>query len=197
MYRFLIAAAFILFPLARPAFCQAPDQADPDLRKPRRMAISAEVGANSLATLVGPIFSYYVNPQVILDMGVGLSTVGYRPGIRARYNFSRAKLTPFVSGAFKYGMGTSATNITVKNGTSQEEFRVKAKPSPFLDLAFGLDYLAHNGFLCMGTLGYSKLLGSRNYEVLDGFTPNEKSTDVLDLMFGSGLAISVSLGKAF
>lgn len=188
--------AILLF-LAGLASAQSPDSSNPYVRKVRPWAISGEIGANGLATLLGPIVSYYVAPQVALDFGLGISVVGLRPGIRGRYNFSMAKLSPFVSGAFKYGLGTQAADITIKNGDTEEKFRVKAEPSAFLDLAFGLDYLANNGFLLMGTLGYSARLGGTNYKVMDGFTPADKSKDVLALMYGSGLGLTVSLGKAF
>src|SRR4051812_42587592 len=77
------------------AFCTAPfAKSAPAARnqpKPRPWALTAEAGINSLASLAGPVVSFYPKPQLAVDLGAGLSSGGLRPGLRARYLFSREK----------------------------------------------------------------------------------------------------------
>jgi hypothetical protein len=170
---------------------------NPYVRHPRKTAISGEVGANSLASLFGVDFTSYLGPQFALDAGLGVSVNGLRPGIRARYNFTMAKLTPFVAGGLKYGAGLKGGKFRFKHDGITEEHQVEGKASPFLDVAVGFDYLAHNGFLMLGTLGYSALLRDKNYSIQDGNTVSQAYVDFLNLAFGSGIGISLSFGKAF
>jgi hypothetical protein len=176
------------------AAAQVPDSLNPYVRKPRTAAVSAEVGGNSLAGLVGLKGTLFVNPQFAVDVGLGISLTGLRPGAYARYNFTKGKLSPFAYGGFKVGLGIPSMEGTdIETG---EEIEIRIKPSPFLDLGVGLDYLAHNGFYLMMGLGWSELLGGDNFEYPSGPVSQEEE-DIDRVVFGSGLGAFLNLGYAF
>lgn len=172
------------------------DASNPYVRKPRSAAVSLEAGMNSLSSLVGIKGSFFVSPQFAVDVGIGSSSVGLRPGVYARYLFSKAKFTPFVYGGAKYGLGSGGTSVEVEDTETDTKYQLEVKPSPFVDFGLGIDYLAHNGFYFTGGLGWSQLLGGKNYS-WDGPEPSEEFDDVMAFVLGSGLALSLSLGYAF
>ena len=61
----------------------------------------------------------------------------------------------------------------------------------------GVEYVADNGFQVIANAGYSQLWGGRNYHFAPGSVPSEKGEKALKAAFGSGIMLSVSLGKAF
>ncbi len=196
MFRFIVTASLLFLSIPAIGSDEISEASDPSFRTPRQSSISLELGANSLASLVGVTYGYYFQPQMALDVGLGLSGVGIRPGLRARYNFSRKKLSPFVSGAFKYGLGTGNTEVSVEDIDTKEKLFLKISPSAFLDVGLGVDYLANNGFLFLGTVGYSMLMGGDNFTVVSG-SPSPRSQDALKLAYGSGVTLGLSFGKAF
>lgn len=169
---------------------------DPSLRKPRTGAVSLEVGGNSLASLLGLKYSHFVTPQVAVDVGIGLSGAGLRPGVYGRYLLSPKKFSPFVYGGFKYGMGSMGQTFEVTDPETDQTLGIEIDPSPFLDFGVGLDYLAHNGFYLVCGMGWSQLLGGDNYTWKAG-SPTEDADAVAELAYGSGLALFLSLGYAF
>ena len=86
----------------------------PELRKPRNWALSAEIGMNSLSSMMGPVATWYVSPHYALDFGAGLSAVGLRPGVRGRYLFSLEKTAYFAGLGLKYGMGTGDETVKIE-----------------------------------------------------------------------------------
>jgi hypothetical protein len=172
------------------------DSSQIEFRKPRQWALSAEVGLNSLSSLVGPVFSYYVRPQVALDLGVGLSSTGTRPGLRARYLFSKEKTSFFGGAGFKYGLGTDGEKVDFKDTETKVDLKMTLGKSAFMDLMLGVDFLANNGFLVLAEIGWSQLITKMPYTIVDG-TPSQKTIKALDFTLGSGLMLSASLGKAF
>jgi hypothetical protein len=166
-------------------------------RNQRKWAVSGEIGMNSLSSLLGPVVSYYAKPSLAVDLGVGLSSSGLRPGVRGRYLFTPNDKTSFFGGlGFKYGLGSGDQEAKVKDADTQVEMKLKTNPTAFLDLMLGFEFLANNGFLVIANAGYSQLLTDDPYEMTDG-TPSEKGKNVLDLVFGSGIMLSASVGKAF
>lgn len=182
--------------LATVAAAQTEETANPDLRKPRSTAVSLEMGGNSLSSLVGLKGSFFVRPQVALDVGLGLSGTGLRPGVYGRYLFSRAKFSPFAYGGLKYGLGTGGQSVEIKDPETDADLEIEIKPSPFLDFGVGVDFMAHNGFYFTGGLGWSQLLSGKNYEYTAG-TPSEEAEDLAKFAYGSGLGLFLSLGYAF
>ncbi len=195
------SALLCLVSLAATAFGQtdsseAKTGAEVELRKPRVWAISGEIGINSLGSLLGPVATWYAKPRLAVDFGAGLSTNGLRPGVRARYLFSLDKTAYFAGAGLKYALGSGDREAKVKDPDTNEELKVKTDGCGFADLMLGVEYLADNGFVVIADAGYSQLLGGVNYHVTGG-TPSAKADKAFKTIFGSGIMLSVSLGKAF
>jgi len=173
-----------------------PDSLNPYVRKPKSAAVSVEAGSNSLASLVGFKATVFIDPQFAVDLGLGASLVGFRPGIYARYLFSKAKLAPFVYGGFKYGMGFD-TPIEMEDEETGQLYEMTIDPSPYADFGFGLDYLANFGFYLNAGIGWSQLLGGNNIDYVSGATPTQEDQDINEIIAGSGLGLFLSLGYAF
>ncbi|MDQ3001367.1 MAG: hypothetical protein M3Y08_08910 [Fibrobacterota bacterium] len=204
---FRITRAFILAAIALPAlvFSQSdatvssePAETDTlELRKPRTWALSAEIGVNSLGSLLGPVGTWYVFPHCALDMGVGLSSAGLRPGLRARYLFSLEKTAFFAGLGLKYTLGTDGEYVKVQDPDTKQDLEIQIDGSGYADASMGVEYLADNGFLVIANAGYSQLLGGQNYHYRPGSTVSDKSEKFYKTILGSGVMLSVSLGKAF
>ncbi len=178
------------------AFCQT-DSAESDLRRPRTWALSAEVGMNSLSSLIGPVATWYAKPRLAVDFGIGLSSVGLRPGIRARYLFSLDKVAYYAGAGLKYGLGSGGQDVKIQDPDTKKDIMVQIKGSGFGDLMLGVEYLANNGFLVIANAGYSVLMGGKNYTFANGTVVSDKTDKAFQTVFGSGVLLSVSLGKAF
>ena len=184
---------------AAAAHAQAADstEAAEDARQPRRWAVSGEIGLNSLASLIGPVFTFWAKPAFAVDLGAGLSSSGLRPGVRARYLFTARDKTSFFGGVgFKTGLGSNGQEFKVEDPETKADLRLITNVTYFADAQLGTEFLAGNGFLVIGNVGYSVLLSADPYEVASG-SPSKKATKALDAAFGSGPMLSVSLGKAF
>lgn len=193
----LICAAAVRAQSAESADSAAAEDSAADARHPRRWAISGETGINSLSSLVGPVFTYWARPALPLEFGVGLSSSGLRPGLRARYLFTPGDRTSFFGGAgLKFGVGSGGEDFEIEDPDTKEKLRAKTHPSAFADLMLGSEFLAGNGFLVVFNVGYSLLLGGDPYEFTSG-SPSKQAKKVFDAVFGSGPMLSVSLGKAF
>jgi hypothetical protein len=207
MFRNALAFATLLACLAPVAYGQTDsaqtaageatgESPESELRKPRAWALSGEIGINSLSSLVGLAATFYVNPRFPVDVGLGLSQNGLRPGVRARYLFSADKVAYFAGAGVKYGLGAGDTEIKVDDVETKEKLGITLDPTGFVDAMLGVEYLADNGFLVIANAGYSQMLGGKNWHVASG-TASDKSVKTFDTIFGSGIMLSVSLGKAF
>lgn len=177
-------------PVPEPAFV------DPAARKLRTGAVSLELGGNSLSSLIGLKYSHFVTRQVAVDVGLGLSGTGLRPGVYGRYLISPNKFSPFLYGGFKYGIGSMGQTFEVTDPETDETLGIEIDPSPFLDFGVGLDFMAHNGFYLTCGMGWSQLLNGQNYTWKSG-SPTDDADAVAKLAYGSGLALFLSLGYAF
>lgn len=205
MFRNVLAFASLLACMVPAAYGQADsaqtdagrESPEPELRKPRAWALSGEIGLNSLSSLVGPVATLYVKPQIALDLGVGLSSGGLRPGLRARYLFSREKVSYFGGLGLKYALGSADKYIEVEDPDTKDKFKIKIDGSGFVDASLGAEYLADNGFLVIANAGYSQLWGGVNFHVAEGDAASDKAMKLYKAALGSGIMLSVSLGKAF
>jgi hypothetical protein len=205
MFRNALLVASLLACIAPAAHCQTDsaqtadgrESPESEFRKPRVWALSAEMGLNSLSSLVGPVATWYVKPQIALDMGVGLSSGGLRPGLRARYLFSREKVSYFGGLGLKYALGSAGKFIEVEDPDTKKKFKIEIDGSGYVDGSLGVEYLADNGFLVIANAGYSQLWGGINFHVAEGDAASEKAMDLYKAVLGSGIMLSVSLGKAF
>lgn len=176
---------------------ESTESESPELRKPRTWALSAEIGMNSLSSLLGPVATWYVTPRYAVDFGAGLSSVGLRPGVRGRYLFSLEKTAYFAALGLKYGLGSADQYVEVKDPHTDKELEIKIDGCGFIDASVGVEYVADNGFQVIANAGYSQLWGGRNYHYRQGSVPSDKGDKAFETIFGSGIMLSVALGKAF
>lgn len=160
------------------------------IRARRPFFIGGELGWNGLSGL-GANFSYHPIPYLAFDTGLGLSLTGGRLGVRARYNVLLGDWTPFFGAGFSYAGGS---NKPIEFRDQGESCHLKVLPSPFFQLAAGVNYTGREGFVFMATTGYSLLLDKPNTRYVDG------SSDVYDrfkVIYRGGLIVSVAFGYAF
>jgi hypothetical protein len=193
-------ALFVLAAVARPP-AQVPDAVNPYVRKPKTAAVSGEFGFNSLASIIGVKGTYFVTPQFLLDAGLGLSEAGLRPGVYARYLFSKAKFTPFVYGGLKVGLGSygkaeTVTDYAADSSGADVDYKLVTDAIPYVDYGLGLDYLADGGFTFSMGLGWSESLRDNNHRWV-GTQPPKDFEDQTAFGLGSGLGFFLSFGGAF
>lgn len=163
------------------------------IREVRKAAITANIGWNSL-TGIGVTYQQYVGKQMGVDLGLGLSLTGFKFGGRFRYLFMEKNFSPFVSGGFMYGLGLGDAELEINSNGSN--FYYTVGPSPYGQIAGGIEYLSDGGFLIMANIGYAILLNDGNYEITHG-TPTVDDLSVMDVMLGSGVVLEFTIGYAF
>lgn len=163
------------------------------IREVRRNAISGNIGWNSL-TGVGVTYHNYLAKQMSVELGVGLGITGVKFGGRFSYLFSEKNFSPFISGGFNYGMGFGDTELEID--TDGTKYKYKVSSSPYVQIAGGIEYMRDNGFLFSANLGYAILLTGSNYEITNG-NPSSNNIKAMDILFGSGIVMEVTIGYAF
>jgi hypothetical protein len=164
------------------------------IRAERRIALLGELGWNGLAGF-GAIVAYHVDPHVTIELGAGLALVGGKLGLRGRYNFSQRPFTPFIGVGFMGATGYEAPSRDL-NAEDNSELNIELRPSAFTQAVVGVDWISQGGFSLVGALGYAFLVSGENVVILTGVpTPDEE--EGLDIVFGSGLVISIALGYTF
>lgn len=189
----LVAPALLVSALASNVFAAEQLPSDVPVRAQRRFMIGAELGWNSLAGL-GVNASFHLLPRLALDGGVGLSSFGWKAGLRARVNFLTSEWTPFAAAGLLYGVGTGNTEINLS--IPGEQLTYTLGPSPFLQLVGGVDFTGENGFTFLFTAGYAILLNPNNVHQT-GNTPSAAATQALAISYGSGISVGVTLGYSF
>jgi len=165
------------------------------VRAERRLALLGELSWNGLAGF-GPNLTYHVYPQFSIDLGAGLALVGWKLGLRTRYNFLTSEVTPFVGAGFLSASGFDAPSQDITAEDDNRELNIKLRPSAFLQATIGLDYTDSDGFTFLGALGYAWLLTNDNVEIVTG-VPNSDEREALDIIFGSSIVISIGIGYSF
>jgi len=161
-------------------------------REVRRNAISGSLGWNGI-TGVGVVYHNYLNKQMGIEAGIGLSSTGTKFGGRFSYYFMDKKFSPFVALGFNYGTGLRSALEYNTNGNS---YTYTINASPFTQITGGIEYISNGGFLFKANLGYAILLKESNYEILSG-SPTADERLAMDIAFGSGIVMEVSFGYAF
>jgi hypothetical protein len=172
------------------------------IRARRRLALTGEIGWNGLAGF-GPVLTYHVTPHFSVDLGGGLSLLGWKAGARGRYNFMTTPFTPFV------GAGVNATSglgeITIEPNDrapradgepNSSRITLDVKPSYLVQAVVGFDFIHKHGFTLLGCLGASILLNKDNVDVLAGTLENDEE-QAIEVFFKSGPVISMAAGYAF
>lgn len=169
------------------------------IRAQRRLALLGEVGWNGIAGF-GPNLVFHLHPHVSFDLGAGLSLLGWKIGLRSRYNFLEGPVTPFLGlgiiGAA--GFGDSPIPINDKNNDSPdgETLNIKILPSAFLQTVGGVDWTSRSGFTMLGTVGYAFLLSKDPVQVTSG-TPTADEERGFDIAFRSSVVLTLAIGYSF
>ncbi|MEO6598478.1 MAG: hypothetical protein ABIQ16_01305 [Polyangiaceae bacterium] len=166
------------------------------IRARRRLALLGEVGWNGIAGF-GPNLVYHVDPHFSVDMGAGLSLLGWKVGLRGRFNLLTGPVTPFVGVGFMGGGGFGDSPIPInEEESSRETVNVKIRPSAWLQTVVGVDWIAPSGFNLVGAGGYAFLLSHDPVQVVTG-TPNSEDERAFDVAFRSNVVLTIALGYSF
>jgi hypothetical protein len=169
------------------------------IRARRKLALTGELGWNGLAGF-GPVLTYHFHPHVSADLGAGLSVLGWKAGLRGRYNFLTQPFTPFVGLGFNAtsGLGevTSDPKDNPEGDPDREPFTIDVKATYLVQAVVGFDFIHKRGFTLVGCLGYARVLNRNNFRVLAG-TPTADERQAFDVFFKSGPVISVATGYAW
>ena len=169
------------------------------IRSRRKLALTGELGFNGLAGF-GAVLTYNVNPHVALDLGGGLSVLGWKAGLRGRYNFMTTPLTPFIGAGFLATSGLGEFTIDPSDDPNGDPKRLpitlNVEPSYFFQGVLGFDFIHKHGFTMVGCLGYARLLNHDNVQVLDGSLKSDER-QAINFFFKSGAVVSLAAGYAF
>ena len=165
------------------------------VRAERRIAVLGELGWNSLAGF-GPNLTFHVLPEFSIDLGAGLSLVGWKIGLRTRYNFLESPVTPFIGVGLLGASGFDTPSQDIASDDSNSELNVKIHPSAFLQSVVGIDWTSPGGFTMVGALGYAWLLTGDNVEIVTG-APTSEEKRAFDVIFRSSVVVSIALGYSF
>jgi hypothetical protein len=168
---------------------------DMPVRLTRSFGLSLDLGWNGLVGF-GPTLQYYISPHFAIDGGIGLSSTGFKPGIRGRYLFLEKKFTPFVGIGFNYGFGAGNEDFVLENDDNGNTIEYYILHSPFLQLTAGGDLVGKGGFFLMFNLGYAILLKEENVVITSG-TPTPLQQRAMNSAFGSGIVIEAGIGFVF
>jgi len=167
------------------------------IRAQRRLALLGEVGWNGIAGF-GPTLTYHVDPHFSVDLGAGLSLLGWKVGMRGRYNFLTGRVTPFVGAGMMgaQGWGDSPIPINDQQDPTRETVNVKILPSAWVQAVGGVDWIAPSGFNLVGAAGYAWVISHDPVQVVTG-VPNAEERLAFDVVFRSNIVITVALGYSF
>lgn len=162
-------------------------------RDERKIAIASDSGLKSM-TGVGLSASYYITRNIAVDAGAGIGFHGFRTGARARYLFLDKKFTPYV-GLGLFRNISELDNVLISSLDGFDEYFYDLDKSTYGQIIGGFEFMGDNGFVIGLNLGFSKNFSEPTWsssEAIDIDTAN-----LLDLLYGSGLATGLRIGWAF
>jgi hypothetical protein len=169
------------------------------IRSRRRLALTGELGWNGLAGF-GPVLTYHADPHVSLDLAAGVSLFGWKGGVRGRYNLLTSPFTPFVGVGFNATKGLGEVVLDPEDDPHGDPLRdpvtLDIKPSYLVQGTLGFDFIHRRGFTMIGAIGYAWLLNEDNVDIKEG-TLTADEAQAIDVIFKSGVVISIGLGYAF
>jgi hypothetical protein len=165
------------------------------VRAERRLALLGELSWNGLAGF-GPNLTFHAYPQLSIDLGAGLALVGWKLGLRTRYDFLKSEVTPFVGVGFLAASGFDAPSQDLTSENDNRELNIKLRPSAFFQATVGIDYTDSDGFTFLGSLGYAWLISNDNVVIVTG-EPTPEEQRALNIIFGSSLVLSIGIGYSF
>ncbi len=186
---------FAFFFIGRISFAQQKfGVMDIPVRMTHTFGLSGNLCWNSL-TGFGIAMQYYLVPKVALDGGVGISSTGYKFGIRGRYIFLKKNFSPFAGSGFIYSTGSFDQILTIEDIGTGNDITFKLLPSRFLQFVVGGDLVTNGGFFLLFDLGYAYLLNN-NIDIVTGTTTQEMKR-LMRIVYGSGIVFEVSIGYVF
>jgi len=168
------------------------------IRAQRRLVLLGEVGWNGIAGF-GPNLTFRAHPNVSVDLGAGLSLVGWKVGLRARYLLLKGPVTPFIGAGLMAASGFGSEPIELTNKDEEPNrvpLNVKIKPSQWFQGVAGVDWVAGNGFTLIGSAGWASVLSGDPVEVVTG-TPTHEEEHALTALFRSSIVATIALGYSF
>ncbi len=180
-------------PRARPpAVAPPPVVGEGPVRADRRFVLAGEAGWNGLSGM-GVNLMFRPIPLLSLDMGGGLSSVGWKGGARVRANILDSEWTPTLGAGVIFGSGTSGKSFELTDGAKSVWLHLS--PAAFLQLVGGVEYSGRGGFTFLATVGYAVRL--QDNVVIDSGVPTTLHKSAMDLAYGSSLVLSLTFGYAF
>jgi len=165
------------------------------IRAQRRLALLGEVGWNGIAGF-GPNLTYHLDPHVSFDLGAGLSLMGWKVGLRGRYNFLTGPVTPFIGLGAMGAQGFGDSPIPLEDEKNPDSPSIKILPSAWLQMVGGVDWIAPSGFTLVGAAGWASLLSHDPVQVVSG-TPNAEEKQAFDVVWRSNIVLTLALGYSF
>lgn len=165
---------------------------DVPVRELRRIAISGELGWNTLPGL-GALFTFHPISAIALETGLGLSPAGLKTGLRARWNILPSSWTPTIGAGLLYATGTGDSDAESELNGKDISFKVLG--SPFAQLVAGVNFTGEGHFFFSALAGYAVLLREKNVVLTEG-DPDPDDFDVLKSILGGGIVLSITVGGA-
>jgi hypothetical protein len=182
-------------PLVAPPKVYSPYRPELPIRAQRRLALLGEVGWNGIAGF-GPNLVFNVDPHVSFDLGAGLSLLGWKVGLRGRYNFLEGPVTPFLGVGIMGAAGFGDSPIPINDKNDNNTINIKVLPSAFVQAVGGVDWTRKNGFTLLSTVGYAFLLSHDPVQIVSG-TPTRDEERAFDAFFRSSIVLTTALGYSF
>lgn len=162
------------------------------IRLTHGFGISGNMGWNAL-TGVGITVQSYMSTHIGLDAGAGISSVGFKFAGRLRYLILEKNFTPMIGAGFIYGTGLPNQLLELEYDGTIITFALNK--SPYAQIVGGFDFIASNGFFIMADMGYAILL-TENIDLISGI-PTADMQSAMDMVYGSGIVMEVSIGYIF
>jgi hypothetical protein len=180
-------------PRARPsAVAPPPVIGEGPVRAERRFVLAGEAGWNGLSGM-GVNLMFRPIPLLSVDVGGGLSGIGWKGGARVRANILESEWTPTLGAGVIFGSGTLGNPVELTEGANSVRFHLSS--APFLQFVGGVEYAGRGGFTFLATAGYAVRLADN--VVIDSGVPTSTQKSAMDIAYGSGLVLSLALGYAF
>lgn len=176
----------------RSAVAPPPAAGEDPVRADHRFVLAGELGWNGLSGM-GVNLMFRPIPLLSVDVGGGLSSVGWKGGARVRANILESEWTPTLGAGVIFGSGTSGRSFELTDGAKSVWLHLS--PAAFLQFVGGVEYSGRGGFTFLATAGYAVRL--QDNVVIDSGVPTTIHKSAMDLAYGSGMVLSLAFGYAF
>jgi len=169
------------------------------IRSLKKVALTFDGGWNTIGAN-GIMASYYPNPRIGVDLGVGIGLKGPKLGVRGKYMFSLGRFSPFVglgiSGRFwnQDDVEQVQESADINGGILVETLTYDINNAIYVQPTVGFEYMSNKGFVFGMATGYS-IAANEPYEVISGDSSAIESG--LKAVWGNGIILSMNIGYAF